>query len=661
MADPIEQNILGVQSLVGSKLNKILSGASNQVEGVESEFIDEFTLTLKDEDLLDLAKKWTSNYAGYEGKIKIRQEANKKYYLGQQKEGSQWATTEGQPIAANLLFEAEETFLPAALSKNPEPVVWADNSKEGDKLASDIKTMLQYHADTLVLRRKLTLMTRHWSIYFIGIIKHGWNKEIEEITSDVRDPRNFIFDPEGFVDMYGDYEGPLGERITVTASKLIDLFPKHKSYITILVNGKLGTDVTYTQWWNDDYVFYTFKDKVLDKSKNPHFNYKSEQKSNSELLGIDLDQGIAQNQPEEVRNHFAKSKKPYTFLTVFSLGEQPHDITGLIEQNIPNQRRISRRTEQIDYNLSRSNNSTVFSENNFTQETAKQASSGMAKGHPILVPAGGPIGDAIHQIPAQGIDNAYFTELENSKTDLRSIFGTEGITSDQKDNKETARGMILKNQFDSSRIGGGIGDALEQVADNIFNWWVQLYHVYYNDKHFASIMGQQRAVEYVELSNSDLIKSVIISVAPDSMKPHDEITEMNQAMSLYEAGALDPKTLLTRLNFPDPQGAAEQACLWKVDPQSYIQLNFPEIAQQMAQIQQQAMQMQQQQQQAQIEQQGQQAQQEMGMKQQAHEQQITHKEQAHIQKMNQAVEQAKVKSLSKGPDSASVKQVKLPK
>jgi hypothetical protein len=147
--------------------------------------------------------------------------------------------------------------------------------------------------------------------------------------------------------------------------------------------------------------------------------------------------------------------------------------------------------------------------------------------------------------------------------------------------------MILNQQFDSTRIGGGIGDALEQVADNVFNWWVQLYYVYYDVPHFAAIMGQMKAVEYVQISAANLDRQLVVSVSPDSMKPHDEITEMNQAMSLYEAGVLDPKTLLTMLNVPDPQKTAEMTVLWLLDKQAYMQLNFPEVAQQLQQIQQQ--------------------------------------------------------------------------
>lgn len=642
--DPIQQNINGVQSLVGSKLNKVNSGASGSSEGVDGEFFDALSLKLDDAELLALADKWTLNYAPYEAKIKLRQQANKTYYLGRQKEGSS-QTTEA-PISANLIFEAEETFLPAALSKNPEPVVFADNTPEGNKLSDAVKTMLQYHADTLVLRRQLTIATRHWSIYFIGVLKHGWDDSIEDIKLEVRDPQNFIFDPNGFVDAYADYVGPLGERITVPAYKLIEMFPKHKAYITIMVTGKLGTDVTYTEWWNDDYCFYTFKGRVLEKNKNPHFNYAKDVPGIDELGQTQIDEaGQPVMTKQKGNNHFAKPKKPYTFLTVFSLGEQPHDITGLIEQNIPNQRMVTRRTEQIDYNLSRQNNSDVFSETNFNQETAKQAATAMAKGHPILVPAGGPIDQAIVRLEAHGLDSSFFNDLENTKTTLRGIFGTDGLGATPPQEQKTLGGLLNNEHHDTTRIGGGIGDAIEQVADNIFNWWLQLYYVYYDVQHDARIMGKMKATEYVTLQSSDFDRRIVVSVAPDSMKPKDELTEINQAINLFQMGALDPKTLLTIMNVPDPQETAESTVLWLIDKNAYMQLNFPEVAQKMQQIQAEAMAQQnaqaQQQGQQQMDQQGAQGAQDLSMKQQSHDQKLQHSQQIHEQKLSQAPKEEK--------------------
>lgn len=580
--DPIALNIKGVQQLVGSRVNKVAS-AMDDGEDIE-DLEDAFTLKLSDEELLALSDRWVNKYLPYEGRISIRQKANEVYYLGRQKEGSS-ESAGGMPISANLLFEAVETFLPAALAKNPEPVVWSDNTGPGEEVAGMVKTMLQFHADTLVLRRKLAQGVRNWTVDLLGVWKHAWDEKIGDISLEVRDAKNFIFDPDGYVDSYGDYIGYLGERIRVSASRLIELFPKHAAYVTFKVSGKLGTEVTYTEWWNDDYCFYTFQDKVLDKNKNPHFNYPKKVPARDDLgnpvMGED---GAPEMEEQKGSNHFSIPKKPYTFLSVFSFGTQPHDVTGLIEQNIPNQRRVSRRTEQIDYNLSRANNSTAFSSNNFNQETAKQASSAMAKGHPVMVPSGSPIGDAIMQFPAQQIGDAFFKAQDSDMGLLRSIFGTQGITAQQQDQDQTARGMILNNQYDNSRIGGGIGDAIEQVAKNIFNYQVQMYKVYYDTPHFASIMGQMKATEYVEITSTMLTANLVVSVSPDSMKPHDEVTEMNQALSLWEAKALDIKTLLTKLNFPDPQNTAAQVWLYTTNPQMYGQLNFPDLNEQIQQM-----------------------------------------------------------------------------
>ena len=160
--------------------------------------------------------------------------------------------------------------------------------------------------------------------------------------------------------------------------------------------------------------------------------------------------------------------------------------------------------------------------------------------------------------------------------------------------------MILNQSHDTSRIGGSIGDSIEQVADNAFNWLVQLYYVFYDQKHFAAIMGNAKAVEFVTLSSADLDRQLIVSVAPDSMRPRDEVTEMNLAQALFDKGAIGPKTLLKMLDFPNPDESAADGVLYKLDPATYFKLNFPEefAKMQQAQMEQQQLAMQQQVQQA---------------------------------------------------------------
>lgn len=583
--DPFSLNIQGVSDLVGNTTNKIDDGGGQVTEGAVGDKYGVLTLNMSDKELLELRTEWEKRYAPYEQRLKGIFERNKESYIGKRPNG-QWLTDNDLPIAANLQFQAEETFLAAALAKNPEPVVYSDDTHEGDAIARSVRVMLQYHADELVIRRKLSLMVRQWSIYHLGVLKHGWDNKVNDVTVQNRKVQNFIFDPNGYVDAYGDFIGYLGERIEVTAEQLIELFPDHKTDIAASVEGKLGTNVIYTEWWSadDSYTFITYKNIVLDKYKNPYFNYEQPILS----PGGEPMEGMV----EKPKNHFAIPKKPYTFLSVFSLQEAPHDITSLVEQNIPNQNRIRRRTEQIDYNTSAANNSYAFSGNNFTEETAKQAASARSKGNPILVPSGGPISEAIVPLNAQDLPRSVFSELEIAKTDLRQSWGVMGITTQPSDEDTTARGQILNQQNDSSRIGGGIGNAIEQVADNVFNWLVQLYYVFYDEKHFAAVMGTSKTLEYVTLQNSQLTIPLLVSVSPDSLRPRDQITEINLAQALFDKGAIGPKTLLRMLSFPNADEAAADGVLYKLDPMAYLQLNFPDFAQQMQMAQQQQMLMQ---------------------------------------------------------------------
>lgn len=635
MEDSFSLNIRGVGNLVESDTNKVTSTSSVSPEGVTGEKLDVLDLPMSDAELLDLRDEWETAYSPYEGKIKPIFKRNLISYLGRNKDNS--FPDDDSVVAANLQFEAEETFLPAAMAQDPAPFVYSDNTKEGNAISSAVQTMLQFHADQLLLRRKLALMVRQWSIYHLGVLKPGWNATINDVAIDNRKVQDFVFDPNGFVDAYGDFSSWLGERISLTAKKLIDMFPKHRDYIKTKVQNKLGTEVTYTEWWTDEFCFTTFDEKVLDKHKNEYFNYQ-ENEEIDQLTQLPI-------QKPKPRNHFASPKKPFVFLSVFSLQERPHDITGLIEQNIPNQNKISRRVEHIDANLSQSNNGILFSENNFNQETAKQASNALTRGvGKVLVPPGGPIAEAIVRLPAPNFPEAAFKDLENSENHLRSSWGTQGITSQEQKPDTTARGMILNQNHDTTRIGGGIGDVVEQsVARNAFNWLVQLYMVFYDEQHFGAVMGQGKATEYVTLSAQQIDRQLIVGVSPNSMKPKDQVTKMNQATELFQMKAIGPKVLLETLDFPNPDDAAADGVLYAIDPAAYMQMNFPELMQQLQQFQAQQMAAQQQAVAQQQAQEGQAHGQQLQQKEAEHGQKMRHTEEGHKQKIQQSTEAASAK------------------
>jgi hypothetical protein len=131
--------------------------------------------------------------------------------------------------------------------------------------------------------------------------------------------------------------------------------------------------------------------------------------------------------------------------------------------------------------------------------------------------------------------------------------------------------MVINTNRDSSRIGGGVGEALEQVAANFFNKLTQMYYVFYDEPHFAAVMGNGAAVSYIQLQMQDEERRFIVNVSPNSMQPKDEITERNLATQLFEAGASDPLTYLENIDDPDPQEAALRMMIFRTNPQQYIQ------------------------------------------------------------------------------------------
>jgi hypothetical protein len=637
MADSFTANIIGVTDLVESETNKQRGQGNFTPEGQTGDRIDVLDLPMSDAKLLKLRDEWETQYAPYEGKVaKPIRDRNLRSYLGRNSDNT--VPTADDVVAANLQFESEETFLPAATAQDPSPFVFADDTPEGNKISGDVQTMLQFHAQQLLIRRKIAVMVRQWSINHLGVLKAGWEEKISDVSIENRKVQDFVFDPNGYVDVYGDFSSWMGERIYVTAEKLVELFPKASADIIVTVDGKMGTEVCYTEWWTDDYTFSTFKKIVLDKSKNQYFNHEKQEDQQPDPL-------TGQVQPVK-RNHFAYPKKPYIFLSVFSLGERPHDITGLIEQNIPNQNRINRREEQLDGALGQAVNGTGYSENNFNQETAKQASNALKdqrKGQ-VLIPAGGPIAEAIVRLPAPEVKEGFFKDLDTTKADLRSAWGTQGIASQEAKPDETARGMVLNQGRDTSRIGGGIGDVIEQsVAKSLFDWLVQLYCVFYDEKHFGAVMGSGKATEYVQLSAQSIDRQLIVGVSENSMKPRDQISEMNQAQTAFQAGAIGPKTYLEAINFKDADEAAGDGALYKMSMEtdggrSYIQMNFPELWQQLQGILQQQQQEQQQAQQQELQQQAAAGGQQLQQKQQAGEQQLAQGAQQHQQKISQAAE-----------------------
>ena len=560
---------------------------TDREEGAVSDLLPELVLEMKDEELIELKNQWLRNWTEYAKAIEVKQKENEEYWMGKQFGN----TDEKRPLVDNLIFESLETFLPIATRAKADPLVESDNTEEGIAIADKVRKMIAFIADNLSYNLKVKQVVRYWALYMLGVMKVGWSMKENDITCVSIRPQKLVLDPKATIEDC-EYKGYyIGEYLEDMASDLVARFKDKEKIIKDKVKDKMGTTVSYIMWTTDDYVFWTLDNEVLGKNKNPHWNYETKQPAPVDAMGnVPSDPATGEPVQQDVPgvNHFKSPQKPYIFLSVFNLGKRPHDETNLIEQNLPLQDLVNKRLSQIDRNADNANGGIAVSGDAFTEEQAAKISKSRRKGGTLWIPTGD-VNNAVKDLPAQPLPNFIYESLIDYRNELRNIFGTRGSTPQGTSDEKTVGGKKIISGQDSDRIGGGVSTYLEQFSDRVFNWFVQLMHVYYDEEHTALVLGKEKARELITLKNTDLPAKLLVGVKEGSMIPHDPVSQREEAVELWAAQGIDPISFFDRLEFPNPREAAKQLFLWKSDP---IQL-FPDLLQQ--QQEQQMMQMQQQQ------------------------------------------------------------------
>ena len=556
---------------LGKSLNKT-KGKNNETEteqGVVSDKFPELKLDTPNEDLLKLTSKWQKSWLESDvySDWKTKTEQNEDYWKGKQHD--QPKTDKQRPLIDNVIFESLETYLPQVTRRNPDPMVTLRRTEkqtpENLAFASELQKELGEIADEVVLRLKLKKSARHWAIYLLGALKPGWDLNKDIPTVKVIRAKKLILDPEATIDEDGYTGEYIGEHRKLPASDILSILEaiggedEGIKKIKELAVGKdntpaLSTEIGFIEWWTSQYMCWTLgDDKVLMKKKNPHWNYDTKKEAPYNEQGEpQLDE---QGQPtmEDVMgiNHFSVPKIPFVLLSVFNLGKQPIDETSLIGQNLASQDLVNKRLKQIDKNADSMNGGMVVSleRSGLTQPQAKAVTEALRRGGTITIPAGS-VTDAIARISAPALPNDIYLQLQDTRTRMRDIFGTRGSSAAGLATEDTVRGKLQNRMLDTDRIGGGFSEYLEQMADSIYNWFVQLLYVY--DERYAGSAKPK----------------VRISVKEGSLLPKDSTTLANQAIELAGQNRMSMIDLYKALDYPNPEEMA--ANVW-------LEANAPEI------------------------------------------------------------------------------------
>lgn len=559
---------------LGKKINKAIGDDTTQEvqEGVVSEKFPELKLEMENDDLADLAQGWEKEWVESDVYAEWIQKGddNEDYWKG--KHFQQPKVDKTRSLVDNVIFEALETYLPQVTQHNPDPVVTLDSAvpqtPENLAFAQQMKLKLGELADEIKLRLKLKKAARHWAIYLLGAIKIGWDMDYDIPTAKAIRPKKLILDPKATIDEDGYTGNRIGEHRSLEAGimlKMLDAIGGEEGYkktiedmVTKDGKAKLGTEIGFIEWWTNEYMFWSIKDKILLKKKNPHWNYEQQQQTPQ----VDPETGEAVTDPETgeqamdtqtipAYNHFPVPKMPYVFLSVFNLGKQPVDDTSLIGQNLASQDLVNKRLKQIDKNADSMNGGMVVSleRAGMTMQQAKGVTEALRKGGTVAIPAGA-VNEAVARMSAPALPADVYLQLQDTRTRVAYIFGTKGFQPTTGGGVKAVRSQILNQNLDQARISGGFSEYLEQMADDLYNQFIQMLYVY--DDNYAN-------------QNHPKIH---LTIKEGSLLPKDAGAKAQQARELVVAGKMSLIDYYKTLEYPNPEEMA--ANVW-------LEANAPEI------------------------------------------------------------------------------------
>jgi hypothetical protein len=453
-------------------------------------------------------------------------------------------------VVDNRIFMSVETILPMVTARTPEPAIAGDVENE---LREKLVKMLQIAYEVkLKVKNKLQQIVRHWFIYRIGVWKYRWDEGF--ILENVL-PSKIGIDPRATE--RGECEF-VYELLEDSLEDIIETYPKSKDKIIAKYGvDKLKSKVKYIEFWGGygKWVAWKLGNILLDKQKNPNFDYGSPAKGKEE------DEDFEEAK-KGTNNLFKSPQLPYLFFSIFRLGKAMYDDTSLIEQTKSLQDGTNKRKNQISDLLDENKKLIIASSKALSKEEMQKFIN--KYGMVGLWLSNGNIADI--RVEGGQADASAYNDMAHSISEIDNVFGTHSTTRGERKEQETLGGRRLLVASDFGRAET-ISENVEQLMEDFYNAFLHMSKVYgLEDEVFSD--GE----ETIKLSTDEIPEGILVIVKKGSTLPVDKASRAEMAIKLAEFDKIDPKTLFEELGYGDSDERTEELYEWlrrtgKVVPQ----------------------------------------------------------------------------------------------
>lgn len=501
-------------------------------------------------------------------KLDERRTRNREYWLGHHYKENE---VEGLEYIDNVIYQDTEQRIRLAVGKAPDIIVVpGDGSLNGRDAAKKVERVLDIDISTKERKRLLKNGLRHNHIHLIGILKPSWDPgkgQFGDYQFKLCDPRKVLISHTGTIPEDGytsDNSDLIVEIVEEPVAVVLAKFPNKAAELQQALGSTDGSRLASTIKYQE--IWYTYHDKqgqilegvcwrfnhvILRNIRNPYFDFQGYARpvyQNGVMATNTFGQIVTE---QAFRNFFERPRKPYIFFTYENLGNTPIDDTSALEQAIPLQRNLNKTGKQIRDISDGITNKYAFS-NNISQDQARLVTANPKE--PIWLDIDGgqtPVGNVVTNFQNDGPPPVLFNEMVMTRVAIDSKFQTHGGTrgenipaAESGISKQITREGDLVSTDDMADI------VLERVTEEMAGWALQFMKLMYVDPHFKSKMGKDGEL-IQEIIQRDMIEDGVAITVRGSIT--DKPTARNMAMSLGEAGAIDPLTMFEEMDAPNPK------------------------------------------------------------------------------------------------------------
>lgn len=482
---------------------------------------------------------------------------NRRYYKGDQLNFMDLFAHE-TPIVVNRIFSAIETIIPVATKSTPEANI---RISPVEKRTLRIKTKEERELkDVWEIKQrmplKMRIALRHWAMARFWCIKVVWNPDKDSTDWLLMPPGKVLFPVNATSE---DEMNCVIEYVKSTYGEMKEKFPdKADALYNALQSNDVNddTEITYEEYWENDKACYKYKNVYLGSENNPNWN--------------DMQSDFLDKNNEPI-NFFSKPKHPYIFGGVYGMGESVLDEIATITQGRPLQDGINKRKRQIEQNADQANGQWVIAGNAMSKENLpdlRRNPNGI-----IYLDKADTVVGMIDKISGKAFDQTTLQDMDDSKNELDSLFGTNSNLRGEREQQETATGRAILKQSDTDRIGGSISVAIEDFASRAYAYELQMQYVYATKRRQILSMPEGRDYELSEFDKENYIDreefrdlKMHVLVNAGSTVTRDENVRRAEVIDLTNAGHMSKLDMYKELGYSNPEKLAFNAIMEAQDP-----------------------------------------------------------------------------------------------